>query len=164
MSDPATTKLKDIESTLEKFLAVPGGAPDHLKTGMATPGPILTPLRTLFTVLNAASGDVDAADRAVKKGLNDAGKLLRAVGDQIVAVVRATPGGIRPADALSTLQAAVATAQTLFPNSTELAAGSKLFGQLAELVGDVGGDAQAAADVLYKFAQQLDALASTVHA
>ena len=162
MPDPVAsgiTDLAQVERTLE-IVAVPQVPFDTAPTAAAQP--VLTTTTGLLKVLYPipALADVRAAGVKTADVLKDAAAALRAVAKQLNDI---TSSGADVQQTLQSLQNALAVAQTLLPTGQpQLAAGSQFFGQMSGVLTAVGNDTRKAAELLFKFAQQLAAVEAAI--
>ncbi len=167
MPDPVDNQLTQIdklETELGQFIATPSGTDGDLKSfqeGKANPTDALNTFKELLRVTYGISGDISKVGGQITDTLNTAAKALRDVADTLASLN--TPGGTNASEIVQMLQAALATAQTLIPGgSPAIASGSQFFAQIADLLKSVGNDVKKAQIILYKLAQEFDAIAAAL--
>ena len=162
MADPIDTQLTKIDAlqtSLAQYIATPNG-PDF-KNGKATPTVTLGSVSELFKITYTVSKDIESVGKGVSSSLNDAANAVRKIADKLDGLKNSASG--EPLDAVATLQAALATAQALIPGgSPAMDSGSQFFGQIADLLKSVGSDVGQAQTILYKLAQEFDAIAKSL--
>ena len=167
MPDPVETQLTQIdklETELGQYIAKPSGTegnPDSFKGESATPTPTLSTVGDLLKITYVISGDISKVGGQIAETLNTSSRALRSVAEQLAKLN--TPAGVNPSEIVQMLQAALATAQTLIPGgSPAIASGSQFFAQIADLLKSVGNDVGKAQIILYKLAQEFDAIATAL--
>ena len=168
MSDPVDTQLTQIdklETALGQYIAKPSGtegSPDSFEVGVAdASNPTLKAVSSLLQVTYGISSDISKVGGEITDTLNTAAKALRSVAHTLATLN--APAGVNPSDIVQMLQAALATAQTLIPGgSPAIASGSQFFAQIADLLKSVGNDVGKARIILYKLAQEFDAIATAL--
>src|SRR5262245_20643649 len=167
MPDPVDTQLTQIdklETELGQYIANPsgtGGDPNSFKAGVARATPTLSTVGDLLKITYGISADISKVGGQIAETLNTSSSALRSVADKLATLN--TPAGVNPAEIVQMLQAALATAQTLIPGgSPAIASGSQFFAQIADLLKSVGNDVGKAQIILYKLAQEFDAIATAL--
>jgi hypothetical protein len=167
MPDPLGTqlnKLDTLETNLSQYIAKPSGTegiPDSFKSGTATQTPTLTTVGDLLKITYSITPEIGKVGTEIVSTLNTAAKALQDVGDKLKDLN--TPAGVNPSDIIQMLQASLATAQALIPGgSPALASGSQFFNQVADLLNAVGNDVNKARTILYKLAQEFNAIAAAL--
>lgn len=157
------TKLETLEKKLGQYIATAKGIegnPDSYKAGTATQSETLKTVGGLLKI-TYVSEDIKSVGGEIRDALKTAALALRKVGDQLGGLV--IPAGVNPADVVEQLQAALLMAQAVVPgDSSALTSGSQFFNQVSDLLKDVGNDIGNARTILYKVAQQFDAIAEAL--
>lgn len=167
MPDPVDTQLTQIdklETELGQFIATPSGTegdPESFKGGTAAASPTLATVSSLLELTYDISGDIKTVGGEIAATLNTAAATLKQIANTLGEdKFNQLPAGKSPSDIVQMLQAALATAQTLIPGgSPAIASGSQFFAQIADLLKSVGNDTKKAQIILYKLAQEFDAIA-----
>lgn len=160
MADPLSTLETDLA-----VLATPLSPPPTTGGSKAQPTGVLDTVNDLFTALEktALQSAISPLASSINGGLGDAAEALESIAGELQSISNAAgSAGTDAASVLTTLQNALATAGSLVPGSTNVAAlqsGSQFFQQLGLLLTDLGS-VTAAVPCLYQIAAQLRAIGS----
>ena len=159
MPDPVNTVITDITKVEQALEAVAVPKAPFDTTLVADKKPVLDTAGSLLKLLYG-NADIKKVGGDIAGALGDAAKLLHSVADTLKTIIN-TGGNVT--QTLQALQNALATAQAIVPGSPPaLTAGSQFFGQIGSILTAANNDVTAAANVLYKFAQQLSAIAAAL--
>jgi hypothetical protein len=165
MPDPATPVITDLFQVEQALETVARPKPPYTpgNTNPADAQPALLTATGLLTILYGLGGlgnQLKTAGTDTAKALGDAATALRKVAEQLQTIAS---GGSDVKKTLESLQNALAVAQTVLPGSSpQLASGSQFFGQVMAVLTAVNNDTAKGAEVLFKFAQQLAAIAAAI--
>lgn len=171
---PALEDLQTLEQDLEKYIAKPTATsgqdgdsdPDHWNPengAKVDPQSIqlLNTISTLLTLTYSISSDVQTVGATIVKDLGAVSQTLAKIADTLGQLNLGN--GVNPSDVVTQLQTALAVSQAILPGgSSALASGSQFFAQIANLLTEVSNDIGTTRIILYKVAQQLNAIAAAV--
>lgn len=161
MSNPisdAVTALNVLATPNPPNVDNPPQTPGTWENQTAAATALLTTIATLMNALYGASSDMKTVGGDLSTALGDVATVVQKIADQLSSLAAQ---GTDISGAMSALQQGLALAQTLAPGGggTVLSSGSQLFGQIQNLLTDLGSAAQAAA-VLAQLDQQLSLLST----
>jgi hypothetical protein len=154
----AVTALSALAAPNPATINSPPQPPSTWENASATGTNLLTTTAQLMGVLYGASPEMKTVGSDLSTALADVATVVQQIADQLSSLAAQ---GTDISSAMAALQKGLALAQTLAPGggSTVLSSGSQLFGQIQNLLTDLGSAAAAAA-VLAQLDQQLTLLST----
>jgi hypothetical protein len=159
MPGPVNTVITDVTQVEKALESVVKPSDDNQLSDVTKgqPLPVLGTAAQLLTLLYKTSGDVKTVGTEIYNALDEAARLLNSVAGTLK-TIKNTGGNVT--QTVQALQNALATAQAIMPGAPPvLASGSQFFGQITTILTAANNDVTAAANILYKFAQQLEQIA-----